>query len=52
MVTSGPDKFLGTVLERILKDRGIQTAITVGTVSHAAVLYTASGAAGRSHRRS
>jgi nicotinamidase-related amidase len=45
IVTSGPDKFLGTDLEKILKGRGIQTVITVGTASHGAVLYTASGAA-------
>ena len=45
VVSSGPDKFLGTDLERILKDRGIKTVIAVGTASHGAVLYTASGAA-------
>ncbi len=50
MVTSGPDKFLGTDLEKILKGRGIQTVITAGTASHGAVLYTASGAALRGPR--
>lgn len=45
VVLSGPDKFLGTDLERILKDKGIRAVITVGTASHGAVLYTASGAA-------
>jgi nicotinamidase-related amidase len=45
VVLSGPDKFLGTDLEKILKERGIQAVITVGTASHGAVLYTASGAA-------
>ncbi len=45
IVMSGPDKFLGTDLEKILKERGIQTVITVGSASHGAVLYTASGAA-------
>ena len=44
-VTSGPDKFLGTDLEQMLKDRGIKTVITVGTAADGAVLYTASGAA-------
>jgi nicotinamidase-related amidase len=44
-VLSGPDKFLGTDLEKILKDRGIQTVIAVGTSSNGAVLYTASAAA-------
>ncbi len=45
IVQSGPDKFFGTDLEKILKERGIQTVITVGSASHGAVLYTASGAA-------
>ena len=43
-VLSGPDKFLHTDLEKILKDKGIKTVITVGTASNGAVLYTASGA--------
>ena len=46
-VTSGPDKFLGTDLEKILKQRGIKTVIVVGTAAHGAVLYTASAAAFR-----
>jgi nicotinamidase-related amidase len=45
VVASGPDKFFGTDLEKILKEMGIKTVITVGTASHGAVLYTASGAA-------
>lgn len=44
-VTSGPDKFLGTDLEKILRQRGIKTVIVTGTAAHGAVLYTASGAA-------
>ena len=44
-VTSGPDKFLGTDLEKILQERGIKTVIVTGTAAHGAVLYTASGAA-------
>jgi len=44
-VLSGPDKFLGTDLEKILKEKGIKTVIAVGTASEGAVLYTASGAA-------
>ncbi len=44
MVSSGPDKFVGTELERILKDKGIKTVIAVGTAAHGAVLYTVSGA--------
>jgi nicotinamidase-related amidase len=45
VVASGPDKFLGTDLEKILKEKGIKTVIAVGTATHGAVLYTASGAA-------
>lgn len=45
VVTSGPDKFLGTDLEKILKEKGVRTVIVVGTAAHGAVLYTASGAA-------
>lgn len=45
VVTSGPDKFLNTSLEEILKSRGIKTVIVAGTAAHGAVLYTASGAA-------
>ena len=44
-VLSGPDKFLRTDLEKILKDKGIQTVIAVGTSSNGAVLYTGSAAA-------
>jgi nicotinamidase-related amidase len=46
-VLSGPDKFLNTDLAKILKDKGIQTVIAVGTSSNGAVLFTASGAAFR-----
>jgi nicotinamidase-related amidase len=45
VVASGPDKFFGTDLEKILKEKGVKTVIAVGTASHGAVLYTASGAA-------
>jgi len=45
VVTSGPDKFLGTDLEKILKERGITTVVVTGTAAHGAVTYTASGAA-------
>lgn len=45
VVSSGPDKFFGTDLEKILKEKGIKTVLAVGTASHGAVLYTASGAA-------
>jgi nicotinamidase-related amidase len=45
IVSSGPDKFLGTELEKILKERNVKTVIITGTAAHGAVLYTASGAA-------
>jgi len=44
VVSSGPDKFVGTDLEKILKDKGIKTVIAVGTAAHGALLYTVSGA--------
>jgi len=44
-VLSGPNKFLRTELEKILKDKGVQTVIVVGTAAHGAVLNTASHAA-------
>ena len=44
-VLSGPDKFLNTDLDKILKDKGIQTVIVVGTAANGAVLNTASHAA-------
>lgn len=47
VVTAGADKFIGTNLEQLLRDRGIRTVIVVGTAAHGAVLYTASGAAFR-----
>jgi len=45
IVTSGPDKFLGTDLVKILSEKKIETVIVTGTAAHGAVLYTASGAA-------
>jgi nicotinamidase-related amidase len=46
-VQLGPDKFLGTHLDKILKDKGIKTVIAAGTSANGAVLFTASGAAFR-----
>jgi nicotinamidase-related amidase len=50
VVTSGPDKFLGTDLLTILSEKKIETVIVTGTAAHGAVLYTASGAALRGMR--
>lgn len=47
MVRSSADKFFGTDLEKILKEKGIKTVIAVGTAAHGAVLYTGSEAAKR-----
>lgn len=47
IVSSGVDKFAGTDLEKILREKGVTTVIVVGTAAHGAVLYTASGAAMR-----
>ena len=48
VIVSFVDKFIlhdkDTGLEKILKDKGITTVITVGTATHGAVLYTASAA--------
>jgi nicotinamidase-related amidase len=48
-VTSGPDKFFRTDLEQILKDRGVETTIIVGTAANGAVLYTAFGSTQRGY---
>jgi nicotinamidase-related amidase len=47
MVAANADKFVGTDLDKILKDKGIKTVVIVGTTAEGAVLYTASGAAFR-----
>jgi nicotinamidase-related amidase len=44
-VQSGPDKFLGTDLEKLLKDHGIKTVIVTGTFSQGAVMHTGDEAA-------
>lgn len=47
LVNGKADKFLNTDLEKILKDKAIQTVIATGTAGNGAVLYTASAAAMR-----
>jgi nicotinamidase-related amidase len=44
VIQSGPDKFVNTDLEKMLKDRGIKTVIVAGTAANGAVLHTASEA--------
>jgi nicotinamidase-related amidase len=47
VVSSGVDKFAGTDLDSLLKQKGVKTVIIVGAAAHGAVLYTASAAVGR-----
>ena len=44
-VSSGPNKFLNTDLEKLLKERGIKTVIVAGTAAEGAVLNTGAAAA-------
>lgn len=45
LVSSGPNKFLNTDLEKILKEKGVKTVIVVGTAAEGAVLNTGAGSA-------
>ncbi len=45
VVQSSVDKFRNTDLEKLLRDKGIQTVIVTGTAAHGAVLNTATAAA-------
>lgn len=47
LVRSSADKFVGTDLEKILKDKGIKTVIVIGTAAHGAVISTGTQAAFR-----
>ena len=47
IIKAGPDKFVATDLERILRDKGIKTVMAVGASAHGAVLHTAAGSAFR-----
>jgi len=42
-VTGRADKFFGTNLEQILKDKAVETAVVVGSAANGAVLYTSFG---------
>ena len=42
-VTGRADKFYGTNLEQILKDKAVETAVVVGSAANGAVLYTSFG---------
>ena len=41
----GPDKFIGSDLEKTLKDRGIKAVVAMGTQAQTSVLHTAGAAA-------
>jgi nicotinamidase-related amidase len=46
----GPDKFLGSDLEKRLKDKGIKTVIVTGSSAQGVVIGTGSGAAQRGYK--
>ncbi|MFL6796463.1 MAG: isochorismatase family protein [Xanthobacteraceae bacterium] len=41
----GPDKFIGSELEKTLKDKGVKTVVAMGTQAQTSVLHTAGAAA-------
>jgi nicotinamidase-related amidase len=41
----GPDKFIGSELEKTLKDKGIKTVVALGTQAQTSVLHTGGAAA-------
>ena len=49
IVAARANKFLSPALDKALKDKGIKTVITVGTVANGAILYTATDAAYRGY---
>jgi nicotinamidase-related amidase len=46
----GPDKFVNSDLDKLLKDRGIKTVIAIGTQAHTSVLHTGASAALRGYK--
>ena len=50
MAQRGPDKFLGSDLEKRLKDKGIKTVIVTGSSAQGVVIGTGSGAAQRGYK--
>ena len=49
IVNASVNKFYGTELDKILKDKGVDTVIVCGTTSFGAALHTATGAAARGY---
>jgi nicotinamidase-related amidase len=46
----GPDKFINSDLDRMLKERGIKTVVAIGTQAHTSVLHTGAAAALRGYK--
>jgi nicotinamidase-related amidase len=46
----GPDKFIASDLDKMLKERGIKTVIAIGTQAHTSVLHTGAAAALRGYK--
>jgi len=49
-VASGPDKFMNTDLDKLLKEKGVKTVVVAGTAAEGAVLNTAAAAALRGYK--
>jgi nicotinamidase-related amidase len=46
----GPDKFVNSDLDKMLKERGIKTVVAIGTQAHTSVLHTGAAAALRGYK--
>ncbi len=46
----GPDKFINSDLDKMLKEHGIKTVIAIGTQAHTSVLHTGAAAALRGYK--
>lgn len=46
----GPDKFINSDLDKMLKERGIKTVVAIGTQAHTSVLHTGAAAALRGYK--
>jgi nicotinamidase-related amidase len=46
----GPDKFINSDLDKMLKEHGIKTVVAIGTQAHTSVLHTGAAAALRGYK--
>jgi len=46
----GPDKFINSDLDKMLKERGIKSVVAIGTQAHTSVLHTGAAAALRGYK--